>query len=375
LVLKSTRLRLAAIYTAGNAWANPGSTVRNFCNLLYLHGVTDVPVLIGSHVALSDERDANGTGLGPRLRYRDTIPVGPDGFLYADTVWGAAHLLPQSFRAYDVEGTPDTDDQSIPALLAVLAALPIGRRIEWLSVGTLTMVAKLFRPPYAAALAPLLPRIQSLTIMGGAVDVAGNLFSLPNNTVAEFNMYNDPLGAHVGMAAAAAAGIPVRLVPLDATSDAPIARALLAALRDAPATPEAQFVGVVMEKLRRTWFDPPSFFSTAYLWDPTAAIVLHAPWVVTNASVTQVKVVDDGPRGDLTGWTKRCDAAEVAAGECFPSVVVYDVNGGAVNKQVERLLQAPVNAAVRSLLCWAEMPGGPLVTPTDTNVVEQGRGE
>jgi len=211
--------------------------------------------------------------------------------------------------------------------------------------------------------------------MGGAVDVAGNLFTLPNNTVAEFNMYNDPLGAHVGMAAAAAAGIPIRLVPLDATSDAPIAGALLATLRDAPATPEAQLVGVLMEKLRRTWFDPASFFSTAYLWDPTAAIVLHAPWVVTNATVTQVKVVDDGPRGDLTGWTKRCDAAEVAAGECFPSVVVYDVNGGAVNKQVERLLQAPVNAAVRSLMCWAEMPGGPLVTLTDTNEVEQGRVE
>lgn len=252
LLLKSPRLRLTAIYAGGNAWANPGPTSRAFYDILHMHGVTDVPIFIGSHHALADERAAEGTGSLPKLRYRDTIPAGRRGMLYSDTLWGTAHLLPTSFKAYSVLEGLDTDEASIPVLVAHMAAFPSATPIAWLATGTLSVMAKLFAPPHADALAPLLPRITGLIIMGGAVGVSGNLFSLPANSVSEFNIYNDPLGAAEGLTAVAASGITVTMVPLDATNDAPITPALLTTLLDSPTTPEAQYMGVLLELRRRT---------------------------------------------------------------------------------------------------------------------------
>lgn len=364
MLIKSPRFRLAAIYTAGNGWTNPGASARSFYDLLYMHGVTDVPVYIGSHVALAEERRATGTGSPPKRRYRDILPAGPAGILYADTLWGTAHLLPTSYRAYSVLAGLDTDERSIPALLAQLTALPAGTPVALLCTGTLTAVAKLFSAPYAAALAPLLPRITGLTVTGGAVGVAGNLYTLPSNPVAEFNMYLDARSAGEGLVAATAAGVAVTLVPLDATTEAPFTPALLATLRNRPATPEAQYMGVLLELLRRTWTDPAGFYSTAYLWDTTAALLVAYPALVTGVVPTHVRVVDGPPRGSWTGWTPACTDAEVAGGTsgCFPVRMVSGVDGPAVAERMLVLLQAPANSAVRRLQCWEELPGGPLAT-------------
>lgn len=95
-------------------------------------------------------------------------------------------------------------------------------------------------------------------------------------------------------------------------------------------------------------------------------MVLAYPGVVTRAVSTQVRVVDGPPRGNRTGQTPACTAAEVAAGTagCFPVTVVYDVDGPAVLARVLDLLQAPANSAVHRLRCWEEALGGPLAEPS-----------
>jgi purine nucleosidase/pyrimidine-specific ribonucleoside hydrolase len=101
------------------------------------------------------------------------------------------------------------------------AAAELGEDLVLIALGPLTNVARVLE---TSALA--LSRVGRLVIMGGAVDVPGNV-----TPFAEFNMHVDPEAA----ARVFAAGLPIDLVPLDATHQVVLPRAqLLKALAVAP---------------------------------------------------------------------------------------------------------------------------------------------
>src|SRR4249919_1183233 len=98
-------------------------------------------------------------------------------------------------------------------------------------------------------------------MMGGAVGVPGNITWPPTikNPHAEWNFYVDPRAANVVFRS----GLPITLVPLDATNDVPLNAAVAARLGRSPS---AAFV----RRLIRLF--PPSF--ELYFWDQLAAAVL-----------------------------------------------------------------------------------------------------
>ena len=98
------------------------------------------------------------------------------------------------------------------AVEAILAAARLHERdLTIVALGPLTNLALALKKDAAAV-----ARAGRIVAMGGAVDVPGNV-----TPTAEFNMYVDPEAAHRVFAA----GLPLELVPLDATRQAVLPRA------------------------------------------------------------------------------------------------------------------------------------------------------
>lgn len=211
----------------------------------------------------------------------------------------------------------------------------------------------MFTPPHLAFIKmKLLPRVKRVVVMGGAVFVSGNLFSKPANQHAEFNIYNDPHAAKWAFSNLTQYDIPVWLVTQDATKNVPIQQRLLDELWERPLTPEAQLAGGMMENLRLTWFSPSHFFETAFLWDPSAAVVAVIPKVVKTLRKIHIRVViEDGVNGRTQGWTKPCDHGEIDKGYCAKLYVVLDLMEPNVTDNLLTTLQSKQNSAQRGLRC------------------------
>ena len=124
----------------------------------------------------------------------------------------------------DVAGWPAASMPLAPASAPTViadAARELGRALTLIALGPLTNVARALETDAAA-----LGRVGRLVVMGGAVDVPGNV-----TPTAEFNMHVDPEAA----ARVFARGLPIDLVPLDATDQVVLPRARLQqALATAP---------------------------------------------------------------------------------------------------------------------------------------------
>jgi pyrimidine-specific ribonucleoside hydrolase len=96
--------------------------------------------------------------------------------------------------------------------------------ITIVAVGPLTNIAEAIQMEPGIA-----SNISDIFIMGGAVEVEGNVGKSGvgiQNEHAEWNIYIDPVAANVVFDS----GVPVTLVPLDATKDVPVTRKFYNAL-------------------------------------------------------------------------------------------------------------------------------------------------
>lgn len=353
---KTQWLEPIAIYIGANAWAGAGPSLQIMYNILHMFSdrYRDVPIFLGSYAALQDEKDAKDSGYPLTIvpRYRAVVPWGPSGILHSDSAFGSLTFLPVSPNHFTPGLTPDSDDESLAALAKVLEGYA-DDSLLFLTTGTLTPIAKMFESQNVNMTdKKILPKMARMVSMGGAVNVPGNLFSLPVNTKAEFNIYNDPHATEIAYRELAKRGKKTLLVPLDATNDVPITENLFDEMTERARTVEAQYMGFIINIVRDTWFNPPGFFEEAFLWDPTAAIVAAHHEVVLRRKPTMMRVViDQGPLGALQGWTKPCDAEEIAKGMCYNVDVVYDVDGKLAERKLVSALQSNVNSAQRGLLC------------------------
>jgi pyrimidine-specific ribonucleoside hydrolase len=106
-------------------------------------------------------------------------------------------------------------------------------------------------------------KIKGVYIMGGALDVPGNIKEIAmwkTNTTAEWNFFCDPLAAKIVLDS----GVPVWLVPLDATNQVPVTQDFITRLGFKDKTPAGEFISSMLNllvvKLRAN--------NNFYLWDP-----------------------------------------------------------------------------------------------------------
>ena len=198
------------------------------------------------------------------------------------------------------------DDPALPgearpraADLIVETARGRGAALTLVALGPLTNVALALEADAAS-----LATIGRVVVMGGAVDVPGNV-----TPTAEFNIHVDPVAA----ARVIDAGLPLDLVPLDATRQARVTRVELeAALRRTP--------GPLAERIA-------AFTARAFRADDVRGIALHDPLAVGVAidpglvewERVRIAVGPDGQTRRVPG-TPNCRFARVVDAQRFSAL-------------------------------------------------------
>lgn len=210
-----------------------------------------------------------------------------------DDGYGDLNPFPAEWRQRSDEiALPEaaSDDESLPVALMADLIASSARPVEIVAVGPLTNLALLLD-----AHPEMLGGIAGITIMGGAVDVPGNVppFAWENaNEHAEVNFWVDPAAA----ARVLASDVPITLVPLDATDYLPADARFRSALLSAPYSPASLLLGAV-------WRDAPEWIQDGYyLWDELAAAILADERIVEYE--TRSLVVDTAD-DTVAGWSRE----------------------------------------------------------------------
>ncbi|KAG8370102.1 hypothetical protein BUALT_Bualt14G0082600 [Buddleja alternifolia] len=285
LKLNRSYFDLQAVTINTNAWTDAGHAVNQVYDILYMMGRDDISVGVGGEGGILDDGTilANvggyhpiieqGNGTSGYCRYRQAIPVGSGGKLDRDTNYGfRKSFLPQGRRKY----TPLRQPTAQQVMVDKISAGPITVFV----IGANTNFAVfLMSNPH------LKKNVEHIYIMGGGVRSKnptgccpensnsscqpqqcgdrGNIFTdYTSNPYAEFNMFGDPFAAYQVIHS----GIPVTLVPLDATNTIPISSNFFEEFEKNQNTYEAQYCFKALKMARDTWFDD-QFFTSYFMWD------------------------------------------------------------------------------------------------------------
>jgi inosine-uridine nucleoside N-ribohydrolase len=223
---------------------------------------------------------------------RRDVPVSCGG----ETPLGPGHEFPAEWRAradaeygLSIPRKPASIPDMTPTERMQAVAAAAGRLITVIATGPMTNLAEAF------AADPSLPaKIGRIVTMAGAVDVPGNVDLGSGPLPAEWNVYADP----TAWSQVLRSGVPITMVSLDATKDAPVNVAFLAELEQDHAAAPAD---IVYELLVRGALSP------AYgdqFWDPLAAVMAVDESVGTIETIPLKVVTAEGPE---SGRTIRAD--------------------------------------------------------------------
>jgi pyrimidine-specific ribonucleoside hydrolase len=265
-------IRIDAI-TVVNGLAHPDAGAKNIASLLELAGRKSIPVFAGRDAPLQGKAEFPAEW----RKISDDLP---------GVTLPKASQPPEGKRAADylIERLKDSANP-----------------VRILALGPLTNLAEALKrePSLAGA-------IEELVIMGGALHVPGNLGDggafKTNNTTAEWNIFVDPLAARIVFRS----GVPIRLIPLDATNKVLIDAGFLGKFQSSARSPLARLVAQVLETDRA--FIEAGFF---YAWDPLAAVALLHPAVVKTTRL-HLDILQDAPEEGRTVQTPGRPNSRVA---------------------------------------------------------------
>ena len=249
-------IELQAVTVVGTGLVHCEPGIQNVHGLLELADYADIPVSCGIEQPLGAEH------------------AFPDAWRSAaDRLWGLG--LPHNDR--------QPAAQPAPELLAETLA-NADQPLSVLALGPLTNLAQAFQ-----ANPEVISKIERLYMMGGAVDVPGNVYD-PNlgfeNQTAEWNFYADTVAARIVFES----GVPITLIPLDATNYVPVRMPLFNLLQQHHATRAATFTFDIFY-INQGWIQSGQY----YLWDTLASTVLTNPEVASYQDYDLQVVTDPGP--------------------------------------------------------------------------------
>jgi pyrimidine-specific ribonucleoside hydrolase len=249
-----------AITVTGAGEAHCPAGIRNARNLVALAGRPEIPVACGRDMPLEGDHVFS-------TEWRERV----------DDLLGLT--LPENSR----ESSPES---AVELLTRIIQGSP--QKVHLITLGPLTNVGEVLE-----AEPGLVTNLEMITVMGGAVEVAGNVGSSSNieNEVAEWNIYVDPQAA----AKVFASGASITLVPLDATNYAPVTMEFYRRLEMDRTTSVAEFVYRVLaaqeENVRSGWY---------YFWDPLAAAIATAEGLGTFREISLMVVEEEGAESGQT---------------------------------------------------------------------------
>jgi pyrimidine-specific ribonucleoside hydrolase len=212
-----------------------------------------------------------------------------------ETPLAGAHAFPGAWREHVDRGSgldlPPADRVASRSTAVELIAQSSEEHsgLTILTLGPLTSLADalLADPALAERLGPVF-------VMGGAIDVPGNLVCCgapEGNAVAEWNIYVDPRAAQVVVAS----GVEPSFISLDGTNQVPVTPEFARRATETAATPAARILAELFAA------NPFMAEGSYYLWDPLAA-QLAAGYPIGEFRPATI-VVEEG-EGPESGYTR-----------------------------------------------------------------------
>jgi len=284
-------LRAITVVGTGLVHCEPG--IRHINGLLELTASPEVPVSCGTETPLAAEH-----------------PFPEAWRLAADRLWGLN--LPANDRLPSALSAPDL-------LAETLASAE--NSITVLALGPLTNLAlALDAHPEIAA------KIERLYIMGGAVEVPGNVYDESlgfDNRTAEWNLYADAAAAKIVFES----GVSIVLVPLDATNYAPVNMDLFRRLGQNHSTRAATFTYDLFY-INQGWIQSGGY----YLWDTLTAAILTGEELADFSDYRLVVIAEPGPDFGRTALSPDGPLIRVAVwadADLFEALFLQTINLGA----------------------------------------------
>jgi inosine-uridine nucleoside N-ribohydrolase len=273
-LLQRPDVEVKAITVVGTGEAHCAPGVQNALDLAALAGRPEIPVACGSEAPLPG-------GHSFPTSWRERV----DGLLGLSLPHNPAAAYAGS---------------AVDLLSRVVEQSP--HKVHLVALGPLTNVAQAIEADPG-----LVDNLERITLMGGAVNVLGNVGASVDggNRFAEWNIYADPRAA----ARVLGSGAPITLVPLDATQNVPVTTHFFKKLKRDRGTPAAEFVYRVL-----TQKEGDVRSGSYYFWDPFAAAVVTDEKLAASEEMSLAVVDEEGSQSGRTQVSATGHPVRVATG-------------------------------------------------------------
>jgi len=288
-LLSHPNVDLKAITVTGTGEAHCGPGVVNALGLVTLRGHEEIPVSCGRDQPLAGDHE---------------FPV--EWRQGADTAYGV-----------EIPAGGTASQLSAPDLIIDILQNS-NEPVTIVAVGPLTNIAEaLQKEPSISA------KVKDIYVMGGALNVDGNIGISGvgiDNQHAEWNIYIDPVAANIVFNS----GVPVTLVPLDATKDVPVTRKFYNSLSNSLDTPSANFVQEMLSA-NLDFVDSGGF----QFWDTLTSAIFTDESIASFEEIQLRVVEEEGPKSGYTQPDAAGPTIRVATGadrDKFESIFLTILN-------------------------------------------------